>query len=62
MTRRDYVILAGALRRAYPGEDVPRIAHKTWRTAVVEVSKALAADNRNFKYDTFFSAVTKDLL
>lgn len=61
MTRKDYVLLANALRNARPTmyTHAARMDHETnvrWLATVCSVSDALTKDNARFDSDRFLTA------
>jgi CRISPR/Cas system-associated endonuclease Cas3-HD len=70
MTRKDYILIAEALRIQYlnPSEPIPGTADDNFRMAVLTVAKeiadSLSRQNGRFNYDHFISVVRgeKDLL
>lgn len=62
MTRKDYVLLAAALREArplvIPGSNVPAdpIARSTWYNCCSSIAIALKNSNRAFDSERFFDA------
>lgn len=60
MTRRDYVLLAAALRDAIASE---KQHEHTGKAAVMvaagSIADALHKDNPNFNRETFYAAITK---
>lgn len=57
MTRKDYILIAAALKASRPadlyGNDTAR---KTWYATVSELSLSLARDNARFDATRFFDA------
>jgi len=63
MTRKDYAIIAAALKDARPSQYVglPEGGGYTeeywgWSNCVTAIARALHADNARFDYDTFYVA------
>jgi len=62
MTKKDYVLLAQALRNAKPATlhtvttHADRLAHTAWLAAACGVADALTADNARFDSDRFLRA------
>lgn len=54
MTRKDYKLIAAALREAKPEGD--NMALATWQLTVNNIATALAGDNPRFDYQIFLKA------
>lgn len=56
MTRKDYILLAAALRDTNPGLKGPIDACHQWNRDVEAITSALASDNGAFDRDRFYRA------
>ena len=56
MTRKDYVLLAGALKESRPIWDVADERLDQWQETVRAIVYALETDNPRFDYDKFCAA------
>ena len=56
MTRKDYELIAAALRKSHPAGDPA--AHAVWRRSVIDIADALAAENPRFDANRFVDACT----
>lgn len=56
MSRKDYVLLAAALRRERPTGAPDGEAFGMWRASVLAVASALASDSHRFDRDRFLRA------
>jgi hypothetical protein len=56
MTRKDYVLLAGALHKARPVPGDAKIAQIQWRTDCGAVADALQRENIRFERQRFIDA------
>ncbi|MGH7179106.1 MAG: hypothetical protein ACREJC_17140, partial [Tepidisphaeraceae bacterium] len=56
MTRKDYILLAVALRNARPPDGETRNARLAWLAAVCGVADACTRDNPRFDSDRFLNA------
>jgi hypothetical protein len=57
MTRKDYEVLAQALKNAAPMGCQSEDAHDTWARTVAAVAKALQQDNPRFDVAKFCAAI-----
>lgn len=64
MTRKDYIVLAAALKaskpdaREYPIALSAIAAYKAWEHTVTAIAEALQADNAKFDRSKFFKAAS----
>ncbi len=56
MTRKDYIVLAEALRSTKPSVTSSWQHDEQWELDVVAIAEALKRDNPRMNYDKFFTA------
>ena len=63
MTRKDYILIAAALKQSKPDKAVTKMTGKefrarlnTWHDACMEIADSLEGDNLNFDKGKFFQA------
>ena len=55
MTKKDFILVARALRDAFP-TDAAATARGTWEQTVSEMARALRGTNQNFNWQRFVDA------
>ena len=55
MTKKDYILLAGAIQESMPNDSYMERAEQ-YKITARKIAEALASDNPRFNYNTFYNA------